>query len=140
MSEKKKYNKAEPPKKAIPDTEIINKVLVALATTTSKLSKQLGYKSPATVANIKTGYHPLSEDMIFRFRNNVPQINEQFLRTGMGSVLSDGTEIDKSGLVTLKDQFTILNLKDVPNRLARIEANQNDLKEMFSEMLSILKK
>ncbi len=126
--------------KSITDAEIIEKVMSALGINSRQLGNKLQYKSPATVANVKKGYVPLSDEMIFKFRSLLPQVNEQFLRTGEGSVLSDGTNVDINGLVPLKDQFTIRDLKDVPNRLARIEANQNDLKEMFTELISLIKK
>jgi len=132
------YKTAPPNGKPITDKEIIEKVLIAIGVNARQLSSKLEYKSPSQIANIRMGYQNISEEMIFKFRSFIPQVNENYLRTGEGSVLTDGT--NKTIPLSDTPQFTILDLKDVPNRLARIEANQLDLKDKINELISLLKK
>jgi len=138
------YRIAPPNGKSIPDAEIIEKILIALGMNARQLGEKLKFKSPSSIANVKKGYHGISEEMMFKFRTFIPQVNENYLRTGEGSILTDGTNVTRP-LSIPKDpkeihQFTVYDLKDVPNRLARIEANQLDLKDKIDELISILKK
>jgi ABC-type amino acid transport substrate-binding protein len=76
--------------KPIADSKRLQTIIDLLQTSGNKLSKVLGYKSPASVYHVLEGMNNLSSGMIERIVKEFPQVNYLYLKTGQGEpILTD---------------------------------------------------
>jgi hypothetical protein len=76
--------------KPIADSKRLQTIIDRLQTSGNKLSKVLGYKSPASVYHVLEGMNNLSSGMIERIVKEFPQVNYLYLKTGQGEpILTD---------------------------------------------------
>ena len=72
--------------KKLTDAEILKNVLDKTRNTPYSLAKEIGIASPGLYQIIK-GKQKLTNNVIFRIKHKIPEINESFLRYGEGNVL-----------------------------------------------------
>ncbi|MBL4569512.1 MAG: hypothetical protein JKY69_07780 [Flavobacteriaceae bacterium] len=102
--------------KKLTDAEILKYVLEKTRNTPYSLAKEIGIASPGLYQIIK-GKQKLTNNVICRIENKFPDINESFLRYGVGSVLIYKTSLKSDQLKELKEIITNIGMQ-----LQKIEA------------------
>lgn len=128
--------------KKITDGEILKKITEALKISEYRLSKELGYKSPASFYNIQAGTTKITKNMINSMLLKYPEINPEFLYTGEGEVLrykniadsyrESNPNFDKTPMETMAMLFAL------PEKISKIEQQQYQIAEKISKILNIL--
>jgi plasmid maintenance system antidote protein VapI len=96
--------------KKLSDAEILKNVLDKTRHTPYSLAKEMGISSPGLYQIIK-GEQKLTNNVISRIINKIPEINESFLKYGQGSVLIYKTSAESEELKELKEIITNMGVQ-----------------------------
>jgi hypothetical protein len=122
--------------KNIEDSKKLEEVINALGMSANSLSVKLEYKSAASVYHVVNGINKLSEGMIDRIVDYIPNVSLNYLKYGKLPILLADDDLNRQmsllnkGVPNMGNDFhSFKRLMEVPERLDRIE-------EMLKELLS----
>lgn len=117
------------------DVEIIEAIMDAFEINTkTNLSRDLGYKNINSINQILNGDLGISENFILRATKAYPNLNEMFLREGVGKVLLDKPK------ETAQKNLNTYTLNDLPNLFLEFIENQNRTNDILEKLLEEIKK
>ncbi|WP_445717923.1 hypothetical protein [Flavobacterium sp.] len=116
------------------DKVILKNVINALGVKTSEFRQKLNYSSNTTIYNVFNEVHGISSDMISRIIKAYPEINEMYLKRGIGNPLK--TTQSTLDSFNLHEDLTVNELLKLPKRIEMLEELVDKLQNQINILIN----